>query len=214
MKRAVVEIARQWAYRFCALLLTGVVKVLFRAQFIGRENIPLHGAIVVARHASYWDIPLVAAVLHWFRRLTFVARRTLKDDNFLLKPFLVAFAIPVDRDKFRMSDFKKVIEAIEQDRLVLIFPEGTIRHTGRVFPGALRFAERSGREFLPVRFKVRSGQYPPNYPFGFPALTVIIGRPFSLRDLEFDLTGNETKEERYSRLSGLLMERVDGVEAC
>lgn len=214
MKRAVVEIAKQLAYWFCALVLTGVVKILFRVQFVGRENIPLHGAIVIARHASYWDIPLAAAALHWFRRLTFVARRTLKDDNFLLKPFIAGFAIPVDRDKFRMSDFKKVMEAIEQNKLVMIFPEGTIRHTGQVFPGVLRFAERSGREFLPVRFKVRSGQYPPRYPFGFPALTMIVGRPFSLRDLEFDLTGNETKTERYDRLSNLLMERIDGVEAC
>jgi 1-acyl-sn-glycerol-3-phosphate acyltransferase len=209
----VVEIAKQGIYWFCALVLTGVVKVLFRVRFVGRENIPPHGAIVVARHASYWDIPLAVALLHWRKRVNFVARHTLLSEHLLLKPFIAGYALTVDRDSFRMSDFKKVMRAIETNELVAVFPEGTIQQTDRVYTGVIRFAERSKREFLPIRFKVRSGQDPPRYPFGFPALTAVVGVPFSLRDLEFDLNGNETKAERYDRLARLLMKRVDHVEA-
>jgi len=204
----VVKLAKLGIYRVCALALTGAVKVLFRARFTGRENIPPHGAIMVSRHKSFWDVPLAIAALHWCRCVTFVARETLMEDHFWLKPFIAAYAIPVDRENFRMSDYKNVMKAINANQFVAIFPEGTIRQTGEVFPGVIRFAERSGREILPLQLKVRSGQYPPKYPFGFPALTVAIEKPFTLRDLEFDLTGEETREQRYQRLSQLLIERV------
>lgn len=212
MKQAVAKLAKLGIYQACALILTGVVKVLFRTRFAGRENIPPHGAIVVSRHRSFWDVPLAVAALHWCRCVTFVARKTLMQEHFWLKPFIAAYAIPVDREHFRMSDFKNVMQAINTNQLVAIFPEGTIKQTGEVFPGVIRFAERSGREILPVRLKVRVGHYPPKYPFGFPALTVMIGKPFTLRDLEFDLTGEETREQRYQRLSQLLIQRINTVD--
>lgn len=200
---------KQWFYGFAVLALTVLVKVLFRARFSGRENIPEQGAIVIARHSSYWDVPLTAVALQWHRRITFVARRTLQNELPLLKPLLRAYAISVDRERFHASDFKSIIRAIRENRLVAIFPEGTIRQTGHVYPGVIRFAELTGRQFLPVCFRARRGQYPPPSFLRIPALTVVVGRPFTLRDLEFDLRGDETGDERVQRLAQLLMQRTD-----
>jgi 1-acyl-sn-glycerol-3-phosphate acyltransferase len=104
------------------------------------------------------------------------------------------------------------MRAIEADKPVVVFPEGSIQQTGQVFPGVIRFAERSNQVILPIRIEVRRGQYPPNYPFGFPALTLIIGKPFTIRDLEFDLTGDEEKDERYEKLSQWLLGRIDSAK--
>jgi 1-acyl-sn-glycerol-3-phosphate acyltransferase len=123
------------------------------------------------------------------------------------------FSIPVSRENFSASDFKNVVRAIEAEQRVVVFPEGSIQRTGQVFPGVIRFAERSNQVILPIRFEVRRGQYPPNYPFGFPALTLVIGKPFTIRDLEFDLTGDETKDERYEKLSQWLLTRIDSAAA-
>lgn len=211
MKQAAAKFWNRTAYRVCASVLAIATKILFRSRFTGRENIPQGGAIIVARHLSFWDIPLVAVALQVRRQVTFVARRTLNDDHPVLRPFINSFAIAVDRENFSLTDFKNVMKALKANKLVAIFPEGTIQQTGKVFPGVIRFAEQSGRDFLPLRLESRKGNYPPTYPFGFPAMTMKIGRPFSVRDLEFDLNGQESKEARYERLSELLMERIDNV---
>lgn len=207
-----MSVAKQWFYWFTVWVLSALVKVLFRARFAGRENIPVQGAIVVARHTSYWDVPLTAVALQWHRRVTFVARRTLQQEHRLLRPFIRAYAVSVDREHFHASDFKNVLRAIRENHLVAIFPEGTIQQTGQVYPGVIRFAELTGRQYLPVRFLARRGQYPPPTFLGLPALTVVVGRPFTLKDLEFDLRGDEVKEERVQRLAELLMRRVDTAE--
>lgn len=212
LSRALAGVAKQWVYWLVVLLLSALVKVLFRARFAGRENIPVQGAIVVARHTSYWDVPLTAVALQWRRRTTFVARHTLQQEYRLLKPFIRAYAIPVDREHFHASDFKNVLRAIRENPLVAIFPEGTIKQTGQVYPGVIRFAELTGRQYLPVRFLARRGQYPPPTFLRLPALTVVVGRPFTLKDLEFDLRGDEAKEERAQRLAQLLMQRIDEAE--
>jgi len=212
LKQAVSKFLNHVSYRILALILVVVTKILFRTRIEGRENIPANGAIVVARHKSFWDIPLVVAAVHWNRQVTFVARETLNEDHPILRPVLSGFSITVNRENFGLSDFRLVMKAIRANKLVSIFPEGTIHQTGKVFTGVVRFAEQSGKDFLPIRFKIRKGQYGPKYPFGFPALTLVVGRPFSVRDLAFDLNGQESKQERYLRLSELLMKRIDNAE--
>jgi len=213
LKQAVARAAKRLAYWASAGLLALCVKLVFRANTMGRDNIPPKGVIIVARHQSFWDIPLVATALGWRRQLTFVARKTLYNEHFWLRPHLNMFAIQVDRDRFSTSDFKNVMRAVNADQPVVVFPEGAIRRTGQVYPGVIRFAERSMREILPVRFEARKGRYPPSYPLGFPALTLVIGSPFTIRDLEFDLSGDETKDERYEKLALGLLARIDDAEA-
>jgi len=209
MRQAVVALAKRGIYWFGTWTLTLTVKLLFRARYQGRARIPPHGAIVVARHACRWDVPLIIAAVQWFRRLHFLARHTLMDDHPLLRPFIRDFAIPIDRDRFRKDDFKRVMRALEANKLVGIFPQGTILATDQARTGVIRFAERSGRDILPVAIRARKGRYPPRWGRALPEVTVRIGCPFSLRDLEFDLRGDEAREQRYERLTRLLMDRID-----
>ncbi len=190
-------------------VLTLFLKVLFRLRVIGREHVPPgRGVLLVARHRSYWDIPLIISALGGRNRIYFVARHTLLKNPFFY-PFVKGFAIPIHRENFGREDYRKILEAIFSDRLVGIFPEGTTRPTDQIRLGTIRFAEYSQREFLPVRLEA-NGPYPPRYPFGFPRITAWIGRPFGLQELERDLP-TLSRRERYERLARRLMERIDRV---
>ena len=210
--RVAVELWKDWLYKFGTVVLLGLCKVLFRLRVFGRENIPQSGNfIIVARHRSYWDIPLLIVALGPRYRIHFVARRTLNDEHpLLLRPFVNGYAITIDREHFKKSDFVKVLSALKEGKIVCIFPEGTTKQGAPIHSGVVRFARRAERDFLPVNFRA-SGPYPPKYPFWWPKLDIFIGRPFDLRDLEFDLNGVEAPHERENKLSHLLMHRVDSL---
>jgi len=191
-------------------LLTLLLVALFRLRVVGRENVPQgRGFLLVARHRSYWDIPLLVAALGGRNRIHFVARHTLLRNPFFF-PFVKAFAITINRENFGREDLRKILRAIEEERIVGIFPEGTTLPTSQIRTGVIRFAERTGKELVPVRLAAE-GPYPPRYPFRFPKITAMIGRPFTLGDLEEGPAGGETRRERYERLGRALMERIDSV---
>ncbi len=204
------ESAKATFYFGCVTLLRLVFRLLFRLRVYGRRNIPKDGAILIARHQSYWDIPLLAVAVGGRQQIRFVARKTLMR-NPLLALLIRLYAIPIDRESFRLSDYRRVLAAIEAKELVGIFPEGTTKGAKAPKIGVARFAERTGQKLLPVRL-LASGPYPPRYPFGFPKIEVRFGRPFRLEELAGALPPGLGREERYRRLSLMLMERIDRVE--
>jgi 1-acyl-sn-glycerol-3-phosphate acyltransferase len=195
-------------YRAGTRVLTWIIQILFKLKVYGRSHIPQGtGLLLVARHRSYWDIPLLIAALGPLHRIYFVARRTL-NRNWLLRPFLQGFAVSIDREHFRSQDYRQIVRALEAKRIVGIFPEGTTKHSGLIRTGVVRFAEQSDCPILPIHIAAE-GPYPPRYPLGFPRVAVQIGRPFRLRELESRLSGSESRAARYGKLSLALMERID-----
>ena len=209
VKRWLAELGKTLLYNGAVALLWVICKLLFRLRVYGKENIPRDGAILIARHRSYWDVPLIGVALG-FKRIHFVARKTLIKENPIFGFFVKLYAIPIDRENFKPGDFRRVLQAIQERKLVGIFPEGTTK--GAPFPrtGVVRFAERTGQAILPVNIVPR-GPYPPDYPFRFPRVEVRFGRPFKLAELEQALPKGLSREERYRRLSLMLMEQVDAV---
>jgi 1-acyl-sn-glycerol-3-phosphate acyltransferase len=199
---------RDLIYRIGEVPLTLFLKIAFRFRVIGRENIPKEmGVLLIARHRSYWDIPLMISALGGRNRIHFIARNALLK-NLFFHFFVKHYSVAIDRDNFTKEDFRKVIEGIRQNRIVAIFPEGTTLQSDQVRVGVIRFAEKTKHDFLPIRFEC-VGPYPPKYPFGFPKITAYIGRPFSLQELEERLTGEVSRKERYDHLAEVLMEQLD-----
>jgi 1-acyl-sn-glycerol-3-phosphate acyltransferase len=196
-------------YAFLVLLLFFVTKPLFRLRVKGRANIDRNGEyIVVARHRSYWDIPVFVIALGGWNRVHFIARKGLMKWNILVKAVIRAFVTIIDRDNFSKSDFRKMLTAVKRERLIGIFPEGTTRKRVDAKAGAIHFASIVGKDLLPVNIRPE-GPYPPKYPLGFPRVTVSIGEPFSVADLSVGIDAEVSRSERYRLLSDRLMERVD-----
>lgn len=196
-------------YALLSLLCWVIVKLLFRLRTRGRRNVQRHGEyIAVARHRSYWDAILLAVALGPFRRVHFISRTGLMKGNPLIQPILRAFSTSIAREGFRRQDFRNMLQVIKKERLIGLFPEGTTKAVVDAKAGAVHFAKLTGKEFLPVNIAAR-GPYPPKYPFRYPRLTVSIGRPFGVSDLE-DGDGNKlSRAARYRRMSERLMARVD-----
>jgi 1-acyl-sn-glycerol-3-phosphate acyltransferase len=190
------------------LLLVPVIYPLFRLRVSGRRNLRTRG-ILVARHRSYWDIPVLCVAAGPFNRIGFIARRGLLK-NPVFAPFVWGFATVINREDFGLRDFRKAMRAAERNRLIGIFPEGTTRPGAKPKPGAIRFAELMKRPLIPANLIPR-GPYPPNYPFGFPRVEVRFGRPITVEELSQDLPPGTDKRERYRILTERLMEIIDSV---
>ena len=196
-------------YALLVLLLFPVTKLLFRLRVKGRANIDRNGEyIVVARHRSYWDIPIFAIAVGGWNRVHFIARKGLMKGNVLVQAVIRAFSTIIDRESFSKSDFRKMLTAVKRERLIGIFPEGTTRERVDAKAGAIHFASIAEKDLLPVNIRAM-GPYPPKYPFGFPKVTVSIGRSLSVEELSTGIDPESPRSERYRLLSDRLMERVD-----
>jgi len=196
-------------YAFLASLLLILTKVLFFLRIEGRENLKRDGEyIIVARHRSYWDIPILIAAIGPLNRIHFIARKGLMRRNPIVRPLIRMYATVIDRDGFGKQDFRRMLTAIKRERLVGIFPEGTTKRRTEAKGGAIRFAALTKKDLLPVNIRV-SGPYPPEYPFRFPRVTVSIGEPFSLRSLEREVISGGSRADRQRMLNERLMRRVD-----
>ena len=186
-----------------------VLKVFFRLRVRGRENIERDAEyIIVARHRSYWDAPVVAAAIGIFRRVQFISRKGLMRSVPVIRSVIRAFSTIIDREHFGRSDFRNMLAAMKGERLIGLFPEGTTRAEVDAKAGAVHFAQLTGKRILPVNIQ-SDGPYPPEYPFKLPRLSVSIGEPFDVSDLAVAVGEEATRSEKIQRMSEQLMVRVD-----
>ncbi len=208
MRSWLAERLRDLLYGLILIIVTPVIWALFRLRVRGLRNLRGKG-ILVARHRSYWDIPVLCVAAGPWNRIGFLARRGLLK-NPIFAPFVWGFATVIDREEFGVKDFRKALRAAQRNRLIGIFPEGTTRPGAKPKPGAIRFAELLRRPLIPVNL-LPHGPYPPRYPFGFPKIEVRFGKPFSVEELGEGLPSDLHKGERYKLLAERLMERIDSV---
>lgn len=121
------RIISSWAY-LAMFWLKVTCGLSFRV--IGKENIPHHACIVLAKHQSAWETIAFQVI---FPPQIWVMKRSLLLIPFLGWAFAALKAIPIDRAAGREA-LKQMVEQ-GKDRLsrglwVVIFPEGT-----RIAPG-------------------------------------------------------------------------------
>ncbi|MCK4571022.1 1-acyl-sn-glycerol-3-phosphate acyltransferase [Candidatus Bipolaricaulota bacterium] len=196
-------------YTVIAILCLVALKILFRIRIRGRENIDKRGEyIAVARHRSYWDIPVFTVAFGISNRVHFISRKGLMHGNPLVQPLIRMFSTIIDRENFNRSDFRRMLAAMKRERLIGLFPEGTTQGQVDAKAGVIHFAKLTGKRILPVNI-IATGSYPPNHPFRFPRLTVSIGESFVVSDLQVDENDESTRAEQYQQMSEQLMLRVD-----
>ncbi|MBN1294653.1 MAG: 1-acyl-sn-glycerol-3-phosphate acyltransferase [Candidatus Latescibacteria bacterium] len=114
----------RWVYRISRNIYYYSLKIVFRLNFTGLENIPLKGgAIIAPNHASYADPPCVGSCIP--REVTFFAKKELFSIP-VIKTLITCYnSIPVDRGGYSRGILKEIIHRLKNGWLVLIFPEGT-----------------------------------------------------------------------------------------
>lgn len=208
MKRGFSQLEMEPLYGFFHYLSANVSDIFFPGEVVGSENIPRAGGyLVAANHASHLDPFIIGSRLP--RQMTFFARKTL------WKPGVVAWwldgvgVIPVDRDGGSdVGAIKRVLQALKQEKIIIMFPEGTRTSDGALQPakpGVGLFACRTQVPVLPVRifgsFEAlgRKG----GLRLGTP-VSVVFGRPLQPPEYDDPAAG----KERYQRASERIMAAI------
>lgn len=97
-------------------------KIFHRNKVFGLENLPKGRAIIAPNHLSYYDPPLIAGSIP--EDVHFLARSSLFRNRFFRYLIMQLNAHPVQGGTQDLSSFKLILQLLEQDKKVAIFPEG------------------------------------------------------------------------------------------
>ncbi|KAJ8146099.1 hypothetical protein OY671_000837 [Metschnikowia pulcherrima] len=128
-------------YRVSRSILSSLAYVSSRPQVTGRNNIPRHGAVILAsNHSSFIDSSLIPIVAP--RHVTFLAKaeyftgRGIKGRSSRWF-FTTIGMIPVQRDDPRAGQrsLEDALEVLQRGGAFGIYPEGTRSRDGKSHPG-------------------------------------------------------------------------------
>ncbi|HEU5079688.1 MAG TPA: lysophospholipid acyltransferase family protein [Opitutaceae bacterium] len=199
-------------YGICHYALRQVYAMFFRGEVRGTEYLPKRGAFLIAsNHASHLDPPFVGCQVG--KQMAFFARKTL------WKPGLASWwldgvgTIPVDRDGGSdVTAIKRVLQALKQEKPVILFPEGTRSPDGNLQtpkPGVGLIACRTGVPVVPARIfgsdiafgkegKLRLGT----------PVSVVFGKPLQPEEYDHPADG----KERYQRASERIFKAIAALQ--
>ncbi len=136
-------------YRFVRVLSRTMAVMCFRFRCSGREHLPTSGgAILLATHQSMLDPVLVGLVVNG--RLNYIARKTLFKNQAFAFLIRVLDAIEIDRERGGLAGLREMLKRLQNEKMVLIFPEGTRSETGEIQSIKMGFAPIARRSKVPL----------------------------------------------------------------
>ncbi len=147
-------------YRLARGPLAVFLKTVYRPTIIGKEKIPKEGRIILAgNHTNYFDCILIATSTK--RCVHYLAK-----DELMKPPLNLIFKnlgiIPVNRRQKDKAALESAEAVLREDKVIGIFPEGTINRTDDVIMpfkfGAVKMAHETDTNIIPF---VITGKYKP-----------------------------------------------------
>ncbi len=195
-------------YGFFHYLCWNVYQMWFRGEVVGTDNFPKNGPFLIAsNHASHLDPPLVGSQVA--RQMRFFARRSLWNSRVASWWLNNVETIPVERDSGDIGAIKRVLQALKEDRAIVLFPEGTRSPDGQLQkakPGVGLMACKTGVPVVPCRVygsfaAFGKGAALPR--FGTP-VTIVYGPPIPASDYDDPSAG----KARYETAAQRIMDRI------
>ncbi|MCI0843772.1 MAG: 1-acyl-sn-glycerol-3-phosphate acyltransferase [Chloroflexi bacterium] len=192
-------------YRIGNLMGRFCFRAFGRLEVSGAECVPHFGPlIVVSNHLSLNDPPLLVAAIP--RPLFFIGKKELFGNpitQFFMRSFHVS---PFNRSGAGIDAMRALMQNLERDRAVVLFPEGTRSpdHTmQKGMLGVIYLAMKSQAPILPVAV-TGTEKFPLwRVPFPFGRLKANIGPPFTLPIIE-----GRPSREVMSSLLDMVMGRI------
>lgn len=111
-------------YRFARDVVGFAMKIVFRPNIEGIENIPQEGPFILAgNHKSLLDIPLVAMASK--KDIRFIAKEELFHNKLAGNTLTKLGAIPIKRNQADFKAIRTSIDVLKKGNILGIFPEGT-----------------------------------------------------------------------------------------
>lgn len=152
-------------------------KFLYPVKYIGLENVPSDGSVIVCNHYRFIDCMFLYEIAN--KNCVILGKKELfkvKIVGSIIKDF---GAVPIDREKPDIKDLLICIKALKNGKNLVIFPEGTRNKTKtddlqEIKGGAGVFAVKTKKLITPVMILKREKIFRKSY--------LMIGEPFSLED--------------------------------
>lgn len=192
-----------WVARWLA---TRIFQLMGGMKVVGAENVPLTGTVILAPvHLSYVDPPLVGCACP--RAISFMSR-----EEFFGFPYGVLLrslnAFPLRRGESDAGAVKLALSLLEEERCLLMFPEGTRGRNGQLGPmqsGISMLAKRSGAKIVPVGLAGPEKMWPRDTKrIRRARLTVLFGPAFTYEEV----AGSADKRAGRDQFSHVLAERM------
>ncbi len=143
------------------------------------------------------------------KQMRFFARRSLWNNKLLAWWLDQVETIPVERDSGDIGAIKRVLQALKEDRAVVLFPEGTRSPDGRLQKakaGVGLMACKTGVPVVPCRVYGSFAAYGKGAKvphFGTP-VTIVFGSPIPAADYDDPAAG----KARYETAAQRIMDRI------
>mgnify|MGYP000196203226 FL=1 len=145
-------------FKVCAAIVIPLIKLITKRTWIGAENIPKSGAVIVANnHLSYFDVLNFAHFLYKNGRAPrFLGKVEVFQVPIIGRILLAAGQVPVERESPNagkaVDHAKRLLEA---GHLLGVYPEGTLSRDGDHWPmvaktGLARLALTTNTPVIPV----------------------------------------------------------------
>lgn len=193
-KKIARVIVRSAIYAYC--------KIVYRAEVIGKENIPKDETLIFCgNHRNYLDPPLMVVTVG--RHVRFMAKEELRKNPFFAFLGVVFDGIYVKRDSKDVTALKTTLKALKNGESIALFPEGTrngLEKGEKVKDGAAFFALRTNTKVVPVGI---SGGLKK-----FEKVTIKYGKPIDLSKYQEMYKNKETEKEALEEVSKLIMDSI------
>lgn len=162
-------------YKITRPLITILFKLMYRPTIIN-NSIPNGKVILAGNHTNVLDCLLLISSTK--RTIHFLAKKELtkKPFGFIFKAMGI---IPVDRSIKDSGAFNEAINVLNNDKLIGIFPEGTITKGDNITlpfkTGAVRMASQTNSQIVPFAITGKYKIFRKN-------ITITFGKAYSVTD--------------------------------
>lgn len=175
--------------KFLKVILYIFIKIFFPTSYKGKNNIPKGRAIFICNHTSNVD-PILIELSSWKEKY-YLAKKELFKNKFVGGFLKRINTIPIERGKTDIGAIKNSLRILNNEKGLVIFPEGTRNKNGEsegsIKVGAAMFAIKSKSPIVPVWIKKK--------PRLFRFNVLKYGEPFTLEEFYDKKLDNETLEK-------------------
>jgi 1-acyl-sn-glycerol-3-phosphate acyltransferase len=115
------------------------------------------GALLISNHSGDFD-PIILMFGVWYRRHHFIATTDLFDTKLKRFMFEQCHCIEIDKQNVSMQTFKKIVDHLQRDKVVSMFPEGHVTRNEEVQKfksGVVLMAVTAKKPIVPIYIKKR-----------------------------------------------------------
>lgn len=184
-------------YRFWRGVSFLLAHLFYRPVFIGKENIPASGPVILA--SNHCHLPDPGFVLISTRRVVRYLAKIELHQSVMGPIYKAACTIPVDRRHGAHDSLAAAEEALRQGEVIGIFPEGTRNRNqpGTLLPfkiGAVKMAADTGARLVPIAL-ISKGR-----PF-FDPYRIVIGEAYTVaKDADLEQEKEKLKDKIFELL--------------